>query len=529
MRNDSQTHKAIQFVIAFLFGLMLILNLIVCVLAEKVDSAYPIGTGLHNLFCLGVGAFIAIIISLVFFLRIIYIEKKKKKDSFKRELVIEIATSIVLFLVLIVSTHFYYFKVGWDAGTVINQAIVLADGRTTDLYNEYYSIYPNNIALTVLLSLIIRIGRLLPIGTDYYVLVAFQCFCMAVSSVLIYYTSIALSLPKSVANISRCFFIILACLSPWAVVPYSDTIGMFVIVLIIYFISKDKFYPLVGFLLVLGSMIKPTVCIIAIAAFLVFVGYLIKNSSKEIIKPLMKKIGLIAIGAIISYVFCKIINSNVGFVLDSEKAMSPAHYLMMGLNEQHKGIINLEDQSFSFSIPNYNDRIKANLEVTWSRLVELGPLRLVHHYLRKLYYSFGDGTFAWAEDGGFFQEMIWTGNEKAETIFRSIYYPEGSRFGVYRFVEQAIWLGIMVYGAIGSFMIPWNKENSKISTFRLTVIGMVMFELLFEPRARHLLLAVPLMCILGAYGCVLVIDRLISRNKISTCVQEVNNFAVEKK
>lgn len=486
-------------IIKSLYLILMVSCILLCIFPESVDLGDRGYSGHANL------AFIFCGVVLLTSLGLIY-NRSAEKSHIHLPLVFKgqfslVCSSVIMLVFLIITTHFYYFETGWDAGTVIWNAEFLADGRISELNNDYYSIYPNNVLMTVLFSVIIKLGRLLPVGTDYYILVAFQCICMVVSSFVIYATAIALSFTERQAHFVRCIFILFAGLSPWVVIPYSDTIGMFFMVLILYLYAKNRFPLVMGILIIAGSMIKPTVFIFAIA--LVITG-VINRWGKKRDKKTNTNIVLFIIGCVLGYLIAKSAVSFSGFELNPEKSMSPAHYLMMGLNEDYHGVINVVDQDFSLGIDDSGERIRADLDVAWSRFRDMWPGRFFRHLLRKALYSCGDGTFAWGVEGEFFQYPVWTGNERAEALFRSFYYPDGSRYAVYTGFEQMMWLGLIFFSILCALL----NNNKRLLVLYLTVIGMIMFEMIFEPRARHLLLMVPIICILATGGIVSLSGRL---------------------
>ncbi len=505
MRFEHFVENAIRILFVLLSGIVLVLNFT----AEHVDTLYHhAGDGRYNLICMVIGCVVLIVVSGV----IAFLSGRKTSGSGKAvsqkshmfTIGIPALGLLILFGYLIVSTHFYYFETGWDAGTVIWNAEMLADGNTADLSNDYYSIYPNNVVMTVLFSLIIRAGRLLPVGTDYYYLIVFQSLCMILSLILVHKTVPALGLSKPVAVLCDVVFLFLIVLSPWVALPYSDTIGMFVMIPVLYLYAVGKHPGILGFTIVLGAMMKPTVFIFAIALFLAGIPKFIKSVRD---KEICKKIGLFILGMVIALLVSKCIVKLSGFNLDPEKSVSVAHYLMMGLNEDYRGVINVEDQDFSLGIESYDERVAANLEVAGRRFGEMWPGRLIFHFARKILYSLGDGTFAWGVEGQFFQYPVWTGNERMENFFRSFYYPGMGRFRLYKNTSQALWLGCILLSLIGTFI----KRREKFSVLYLTVIGMIFFEMIFEPRARHLLLMAPIMCILASDAVMSIWNRMEQR------------------
>lgn len=105
-------------------------------------------------------------------------------------------------------------------------------------------------------------------------------------------------------------YIFLISLSPWIIVPYSDSLALGVVTLetfLLYFI-------------------------------------------------------IVLITIIISFCIVKCIINNGGYNRNKEMKFGISHFLMMGWNEQSGEIWNREDVQFSLSFDNYNERNKANLQ-----------------------------------------------------------------------------------------------------------------------------------------------------------------------
>ena len=136
--------------------------------------------------------------------------------------------------------------------------------------------------------------------------------------------------------------------------------------------------------------------------------------------------------------------------------------------------------------------------------------------------------------------MIWTGHPEFETLFRQFFYPDGAKYQWFRVFAQCIWMGVLGLCAVGGlrgWIIPDRSKRQSVfdrlkgrfagqkdtgvvqtgrmkesgiypekagehefqrAVLKLTVVGMILFEMLFEPRARHLLVMVPILCILAA-------------------------------
>lgn len=496
-------------IILWIYALMSVLTAGLCLFGGYSEYAYKkyfplpdiayVLTGLSFVLLIGTG--------IHFLMRTSFFERFEKPCIF--------GLSAVMLGFTVFATHFYYFKTGWDAGIMAKDAAVLADGNAAGLYNAYYSIYPNNVFLTVIFSLVIRVGRLIRVLPDYYLLIVFQCFSMTACGVMLYFATRRITGKRTAAALSWILFIILGNASPWVVIPYSDTVGMLFMTVLVILYAYDKLPFLIGFILITGYYVKPGVLIFGIALLLSHLPGIIKNIR---IKKTVYRAAMVLAGFIAGFITVRAVNHFSGYELDAEKRMGMSHYLMMGLNEEYNGVINIEDQNFSFSIPTAEERRGANLKVAWERLKNMGFGGFIKHLGRKMLTAFNDGSFAWACEGEFITEYIWTGQEKIEAVFRNYYYPDGKNYGIFLGVTQSAWMAVLVLGAAGGVCNLFGclgrrktgnpgKSSSgenltitkeKLLTLLLTIVGTVIYEMVFEPRARHILVYLPIYIMVAA-------------------------------
>ena len=172
----------------------------------------------------------------------------------------------------------------------------------------------------------------------------------------------------------------------------------------------------------------------------------------------------------------------------------------MGLNPEKKGVYSAEDVRYSRSFVTASERTQANIAVGKQRLQEMGFFGTLKQLAQKMLTLYNDGTFAWGKEGNFLQTVFDPPNTKSAPFLRSIYYPDGSRYLYFTTFEQFIWLMILLLGAAGLFSSFSHKHAKTLNILWLTWIGLTVFELLFEVRARYLYTNVPLFCVLAAVG-----------------------------
>lgn len=223
-------------------------------------------------------------------------------------------------------------------------------------------------------------------------------------------------------------------------------------------------------------------------------------SEKHLLKPLLLSLLTVAITFFAVKAGTGFLCSHYHIQLDNEQSFGIAHFWMMGLNPETKGVYSAEDVRYSRSFVTASERTQANIAVGKQRLQEMGFFGTLKQLAQKMLTLYNDGTFAWGKEGNFLQTVFDPPNTKAAPFLRSIYYPDGSRYLYFTTFEQFIWLMILLLSAAGLFNSFSHKHAKTLNILWLTWIGLTVFELLFEVRARYLYTNVPLFCVLAAVG-----------------------------
>ena len=339
-------------------------------------------------------------------------------------------------------------------------------------------------------------------------------------------------------------------LSPHIVLTYSDGIGMFLSLILTYIIfklekdkdiKKDKnkinddkeknkllqkscisriiLILLFTNLSILGYYIKPQIIIISIAYVIIkilnipYLTYLvIKNKNedcknnrrvrkerikKEIIYYIIVSILIIITGCII-YTHIRKANNSMGINVDKEKRFNITHYAMLGWNPESKGVFTIKDENFSGKYEKIKDREKANLEELKRRITEMGLGGVINQIARKILTNYNDGTFSGVATFVYIRKEynIEGINKELSKFLKNIYYENGKYNMIYTQIMQCLWIGILIFN-----MFSYNDgKSTKISIVILGIIGLFIFEILFEARSRYIFIYVPLYIFLGVIG-----------------------------
>lgn len=171
-----------------------------------------------------------------------------------------------------------------------------------------------------------------------------------------------------------------------------------------------------------------------------------------------------------------------GLEIEKGGGMSPWHFVMMGLNKDTQGLYSKEDVKFSLEAIANNKNGLAQKAVAISRaneLIESGEF--FGHLERKILNSLGDGSFYWYQVTTFKKGEFEDLNYHAAPFLKNIYLREGKVDKIA--FQQSIWL-TMLFISLFSIFLKKNKEQTVII---LSLIGFVLFMLIFEAGPRTLM------------------------------------------
>ena len=218
---------------------------------------------------------------------------------------------------------------------------------------------------------------------------------------------------------------------------------------------------------------------------------------KEIIYYIIVSILIIITGCII-YTYIRKANNSMGINVDKEKRFNITHYAMLGWNPESKGVFTIKDENFSGKYEKLKDREKANLEELKRRITEMGLGGVINQIARKILTNYNDGTFSGVATFVYIRDEynIEGINKELSEFLKNIYYENGKYNMIYTQIMQCLWIGILIFN-----MFSYNDgKSTKISIVILGIIGLFIFEILFEARSRYIFIYVPLYIFLGVIG-----------------------------
>lgn len=402
-----------------------------------------------------------------------------------------IIANVLLFGLQIFITFHIYFYTGWDVKGIratIND--IIRNGGVIGTGNYYpYSIYPNNINLTAVLLMIEK--SFIYFGLNgYYGSLIVSNLSVNLAGIFTFLSTYKITNRYSYAVFSWIMFALVAALSPWISIPYSDTYSILFPILAFYlYISRepDKTYYircfLIGFLCLFGYTIKPTVIIVLVAILIIESLKVLTRFDKKIFIYQLLPLILIITAALPVLLINSLSKKLMGVELDKNREFQIYHFAMMGLNTETNGVYSGDDASFSASFATIEERNNANISVIKERLTNFGLLGYVKFLGRKALINFSDGSFAWSCEGNFYNQIPKRDGIIA-TFLRNLYYQNGVYYTYFLTYTQILWFTILILlPGMGLFL---KKPEYKSITVIVVILGISFFVMLLEARSRYL-------------------------------------------
>lgn len=400
------------------------------------------------------------------------------------------------------------FITGWDPGNVFNDAMSAAQNGSID--QDYYSFYPNNRLIIVVLIILIKVGigcGLTDMTTVYCAIVVVQCILFSLTGIMVY-DYLCMSKDKRAALYGGVVYSVFIAASPFVFIVYTDALGVIFPVFMLWISKKipednvnEKLlkWILIILVAVFGYYLKAPVFIMCIALVISFFIYNVLGSNdKRFINNLVTFIIVVLLGLFMMRAGGNLITLSfehlTGVKCNDEQAISAYHYLMMGANDECDGTVNMADVELSASVHDYDGRIAQNKTEFVNRLKKLSIKGTAYLYLRKLALNFNDGSFGYAISGSDYIVTPLFEDSPFNSVIRKIYWPGRARFLVVINIAQTLWLGMI-------FWSLFNKEKSESGcAIKLAIIGAILFTTIFEAQARYLFIWSPLFLILAVEG-----------------------------
>lgn len=438
--------------------------------------------------------------ALFFTLRGVYARRAPMSD--RRFYLVISAVFIAVFAAQLFVVDHIWINTGWDVRTIMDSAYELVNLPALSESSLYYlSVYPNNLIVVYLSASMLKAGMVIFPHNPYLFSFICSAFSVCVSVYLAVLCVYKLSGSRRLTVVGTAISVPLIALSPWIIIPYTDTFGMiFPAATLFCLVFCRKKYLKLGIaaaLCALGYQIKPTNIIPLIALVLVGGCYLLGDAVRR--EPWLRRAGAavlaLIIGAGISFGAAALIKNDDAIVLDDDEQTPLSHFLNMGFNTRTHGMFCYEDVEYSATFSDVASRSQANFESFKARVSEMGIAGLARHFAQKTVANYNDGTFSWGREGGFY-DYVPPERSTIDGALRGFYYNHGENYGSFAFIEQCLWLLVLLCLCFNA--LPGGGKGADYVS--MCLMGQSLFLLLFECRARYLYMFSPLFVVLACLG-----------------------------
>lgn len=434
-----------------------------------------------------------------------------------------------ILLVLIVQVAYALIicrKIGFDSGIIYDSAIDLMNGNL--VHEWYFSMYENNIFLTLFIEILFRIFRTLKLANFFFIGVLFNILIIDLAIYYIYKICKIL-FENKYSFICNLFSLPMLGFTPYIAVVYSDTLSLIFPLLIFYNYlcykkSDDKKYKLkriafITLFTIIGYLVKPTNVIILIAILILEIFYSIINHFKDYRNILKDKYILNYYLKCIFIVFFIFIAVYGSFILYKDLRLKNyiskqdfqnngfpyTHFMMMGLKPtdmegKYYGYYSEDDVNETKLRIGKEEKKEYNISEIRKRLKKLGFSGYISFLYDKYTCIISDGSFFYGMEGNFYTSDPYSNSKFSKLVQKYTYQSEDGYNNVTVNIMQAYWSLILIIILLSTIKCIFKNEENYINILRLSLIGIILFILLFEARSRYLINHIPIFIILCVYG-----------------------------
>lgn len=458
-------------------------------------------------------------LALAFLLMFVLHHNRKQFVVLQKKATLYILTAVFLIAKIWLSLELL-FKTGWDAGWMFTVAKCLINGEAQS--PPYLSMFPFNFITVEYMRLCIQVGRLLnpqAIEPGLVTVVILNCVQVAIGSLLVFDMVKHILNSRRMAWVAWFLYVVFLGLSPWVCIPYTDSMAFVIptLVLWLYMKLEDSKHPvalwtLIAFCAYWGYRIKGVALLVFLAILLTQLLHMMREQKVQVKQLVGALAGMTVAILLTSKVLIPGIIEHSGIPYNPEHTIGAEYLICVGLNPWTHGTFDTIDYDNALNTPDREERNEILFATIRERLEDYGPVGLLKHQLVKTVIIFNDGTFAWSQEGNFYEQVFpeW---DWFTPRLRNIFYEDGEHYNVYSSFMHMMWLTMFVLGMAAVVYKPQKKYGNVLLALIMSLAAMFVFAELVEARARYLYTFAPLYLIAGVIGSYVIYQRIRSRAK----------------
>lgn len=452
---------------------------------------------------------VGIIVIGAFFLGAFFLKLAKRLQKVE-EKKLWIAIGIISVLVIIVqiaTLKMLEISYLWDGVNVFSSAVSRLKGN--DVVELYFSRYANQNGFLAITYSLLKIGTVFGLAETDYMLYLNIWNMMFMDAAIALAGAILYKLRKEKKAAAVLLFLILTALNPfiylWTAFYYTSILVMPVFLGIVYLVlcmgQQKKWQIKMGqaamlaVLLVLGTRLRQTTVILAIALVLAKLIALGLRNSRDNEKEKKEKAVFLILGYVLVFCFClfltnflcKSYEKKLNNLDTTDTAFPAIHWIMMGLD--HGGEYNNSDADYTASFSTHQEKVQGDMELLTARLKHFGIKGISRTYFQKFI-----NTWVSASNAYPFRLSVC---EKYTGVHDLIFGDKKDFVIYYHQIYQVFLLFFILAGA----MRKWKeKKPDSIYILQLSFLGTIFFHLLWEAGPLYSVSLQIVYFLLGAYG-----------------------------
>lgn len=399
--------------------------------------------------------------------------------------------TIILFLSIAYLSFNISYEVNWDNYTLIRNAKLIAGGAEDfSLDRAYFSKFPNNYFILMIFTVIFKLHNIAGIFTqnDHYMpIILIQCLIMSLSARLLYNIVIDIVKKPLIALMAFLVYSVFVVFSGWSVVTYTDQFSLIVPLLVLrcYQLLQNKKHPYLMIYLIIcisffGMHIKPTVIIATIAIVLYELFHCKIKLNIQLLKIVLSSVLLIATLYTSYHFLANEFSKYSKLYINKDLSFTYKHYIMMGLNEETEGTFSEQDVANTIKFTASKSQDFEQSKIIKNRIKNLiSTGKIWSHIVKKSLNNFNDGSFFWNNYVGFVKNHFPDLNYHLAPLLKNWYFGNHSIYHIT--IHQTIWLVLL----FTSLFIVFIKKSKEISVMIISLIGFIIFVMLFEASPRQ--------------------------------------------
>lgn len=407
-----------------------------------------------------------------------------------------VASGVIFAIMIIVQLYLAQIKINpiTDCFTTIDEAIamLLNQNGIIDNTSEYFERYTNNYFFTIIMYYYFSIVKFFV--TDYfYAAVILNILCIDLT------VFICFRIVNNLFGRERALgllYLMALCPTTYVFVsfPYTNTFSAPFVAGVLYFAIKLKqcngiknseliHYVINGMGLAIcgaiGTLLRPTTVIAVIAALIYLM--MVKTNVRSFF-------GIVLIVAVLVLLFEGGSVVTKHHIKNKEQEGFPAtHWVMMGLN--NRGFVSSSDVMYTKSFTTKAEKVNGNMKVIGERLSNLGAGGLLVLYANKIGEVWGVGTDSY--------NTLNSSSLEFDNRFDMIYGRNCFWLIMYCQAFRAISLYAVLLLIIHMLR---KKEINEIFPIALTLLGIMVFLMLWETNRKHNICFLPILIMLEESG-----------------------------